>query len=360
MRILYLTNIPAPYRVEFFNQLAEQVDLTVVYEEHRDGRRDDDWLKSAGIHHDAVFLDDQREVGVVSRARAVMALAKAGDYDLVVVGCYNSQLGIACMLALKHGRRRYFVNVDGMYFPGGGLKKRIRNKLVAGADGYLVAGERTYSALLPVVGGSPVFPYHFSSLTRAQIEENSRETREVARESFVLCVAQYEAYKGLDVLIDAALELPQVAFKLVGSGGKADALRAFVHEKRAANVEVIPFLQRKQLSKLYAACSAFVLPSRQECWALVINEALSFGAPVVSTWGAGAAVELIGDIAPERLAKPDDAVGMGHAIASVLSGVEGERAAVDARLCERARGYSIEAMVEDHVHAFKVALGGGK
>lgn len=135
MRILYLTNIPAPYRVEFFNQLAEQVDLTVVYEEHRDGRRDDDWLKSAGIHHDAVFLDDQR---------------------------------------------------------------------------------------------------------------------------------------------------------------------------------------------------------------------------------AGAAVELIGDIAPERLAKPDDAVGMGHAIASVLSGVEGERAAVDARLCECVRGYTIEAMVEDYVQAFRIALGGGK
>ncbi len=51
---------------------------------------------------------------------------------------------------------------------------------------------------------------------------------------------------------------------------------------------------------------------------------------------------------------------MGHALASVLSGDEGECAAVDARLCECVRGYTIEAMVEDYVQAFRVALGGSK
>lgn len=51
---------------------------------------------------------------------------------------------------------------------------------------------------------------------------------------------------------------------------------------------------------------------------------------------------------------------MGHALASVLFGDEGECAAVDARLCECVRGYTIEAMVEDYVQAFRIALGGGK
>ena len=42
MRVLYMTNYPAPYRVEFFNELGKYCDLTVSYEErpesqtHRD------------------------------------------------------------------------------------------------------------------------------------------------------------------------------------------------------------------------------------------------------------------------------------------------------------------------------------
>ena len=32
MKILFLTNVPAPYRVRFFNELARHCELTVVYE----------------------------------------------------------------------------------------------------------------------------------------------------------------------------------------------------------------------------------------------------------------------------------------------------------------------------------------
>lgn len=56
----------------------------------------------------------------------------------------------------------------------------------------------------------------------------------------------------------------------------------------------------------------------------------------------------------------DRASCMGHALASVLSSDEGECAAVDARLCECVWDYTIKAMVEDYVQAFRAMLGGGK
>ena len=31
MRVLYITNIPAPYKIVFFNELGKKLDLTVVF-----------------------------------------------------------------------------------------------------------------------------------------------------------------------------------------------------------------------------------------------------------------------------------------------------------------------------------------
>lgn len=49
-----------------------------------------------------------------------------------------------------------------------------------------------------------------------------------------------------------------------------------------------------------------VLHSRQECWGLVINEAASFGTPIVSTYSCGAIVEFLNDKYSEFMAKPNN------------------------------------------------------
>ena len=43
MNVLYLTNLPAPYRVDFFNELGKEVNLTVLYERQTAGDRDARW-----------------------------------------------------------------------------------------------------------------------------------------------------------------------------------------------------------------------------------------------------------------------------------------------------------------------------
>ena len=43
MKILYITNIPSPYKVDFFNELGKYVDLTVLFELESSTERDDEW-----------------------------------------------------------------------------------------------------------------------------------------------------------------------------------------------------------------------------------------------------------------------------------------------------------------------------
>ena len=43
MNILWLTNIPSPYRVNFFNELGKYCDLTVLFEKKASDERDKSW-----------------------------------------------------------------------------------------------------------------------------------------------------------------------------------------------------------------------------------------------------------------------------------------------------------------------------
>ena len=55
-KILYVTNLPAPYKVLFFNLLSENVDLTVVYEREKASNRDDKWKADIQKNYKEIYL----------------------------------------------------------------------------------------------------------------------------------------------------------------------------------------------------------------------------------------------------------------------------------------------------------------
>ena len=56
MRVLFLTNIPAPYRVDFFNELGKECDLTVLYERSTASDRDNRWISDTNKNFKSIFL----------------------------------------------------------------------------------------------------------------------------------------------------------------------------------------------------------------------------------------------------------------------------------------------------------------
>ena len=48
MKVLFLTNIPSPYRVDFFNELGKYCELTVLYERKKADNRE--WISNKNIN----------------------------------------------------------------------------------------------------------------------------------------------------------------------------------------------------------------------------------------------------------------------------------------------------------------------
>lgn len=97
-------------------------------------------------------------------------------------------------------------------------------------------------------------------------------------------------------LIDAVARLRaggrEVSLLVAGDGPLRQEL-----ERRAEGLDVplrlLGFVNQSELPAVYAAADALALPSSQETWGLVCNEAMACGLPVVVSDGVGCAPDLV-------------------------------------------------------------------
>lgn len=346
--ILYVTNIQVPYRVRFFNMLSRHCQLTVLYERRQAANRDQNWSQSSRADFHTEYLDGISVGNEFSFAPGILRYVLSA-WDSVIFGCFNSPSQQMAMQVMRVLKRPYYLNFDGEPFlKGGGAKGNFKRYLVGGAAGYLAAGELSAVSVRAVAGSRPVQPYYFSSLSDSEIERCIRLGEESVRTDTILVVGQYFDYKGLDVALEAARRDPSHRYRFVGLGQRTAEFQARYHPEELSNVEVLPFLQKADLEEEYRHAAMLVLPSRQECWGLVVNEAAAFGTPIVSTWGSGAAVEFLGQHYPQYLAQPGDADSLLGAIRRLCGDKEKER--YSRYLQEKSRAYSLEHSVQAHLN----------
>jgi len=103
--------------------------------------------------------------------------------------------------------------------------------------------------------------------------------------------------KRVDVLLDAFERIaeyrPDWDLVVAGDGPMRQELQARVPVRARDRIKWLGFLQFEEMIPCYHCCDALVLPSEREPWALVINEAVATGLPVIATEVVGAAVELV-------------------------------------------------------------------
>lgn len=260
-------------------------------------------LSLADAAHDAVAIDAGRPSAAVDRALRRLT----GGHD--VVHAHGVRASAACAIASRTPLVSTWHNA-----PLGNAGRRTlhaalerisarRSGVVLGASADLVARARTAGAraamLCPVVTPLP-----------------AAARREPARPPIVLAIARLHPQKRIDLLVDAS----------AGWGGRADGARVVIvgdgplrrtleqqaHSKQAP-VEFVG--ASDDVTRWLSRATVVALPSDWEARALVAQEALSAGVPLVAT-RVGGIPELVGDAAV--LVPAGDADSLRRALEQVL------------------------------------------
>lgn len=100
----------------------------------------------------------------------------------------------------------------------------------------------------------------------------------------VLSIGRLTYYKGHDVLIRAAVRLPDIRVFIVGEGDRRSRLERLMTELGLGRrVSLLGFLDEPELHALLATCDCLCLPSieRTEAFGLVLLEAMQYSKPAV-------------------------------------------------------------------------------
>lgn len=304
MKVLFLTNVPSPYRVDFFNELGKNCDLTVLFEKNTSEERDASWKNYNFETFKGVFLKGKSYKTDGAICFEVLKHLKHGIYDHIVCTNFSSPTGMLAIEWMRLKGMKYFLESDGGFAKNGkGIKEVIKRHFIKGAKGYFSTGN-IHDEYYLAYGAKKerIYRYPFTSLKSEDILLNLpsddekqifRKELGIAEENIVLSVGQFVHRKGFDLLIKAAREIPENTGVYIVGGIPS---QEYVELKaNMENVHFVGFKQKNELKKYYMAADIFVLPTREDIWGLVINEAMSLGLPVVTTDKCIAGLELIKD-----------------------------------------------------------------
>ncbi|MPQ44274.1 glycosyltransferase family 4 protein [Clostridium tarantellae] len=329
MRILYISNIPAPYRVDFFNELGKLCELTVLFEIGYATDRDKSWQMSKAKNYKEIFLEGKRTRSDSALCFSVLKYLNKKNYDIIVVGGYSTATGMLAIQYLKFRKIPFILNADGgMVRDDSFIRYNIKKYFISSARAWLSTGKTTTEYLLNY-GAKKEFIYHypFTSIKDEDLLGNKekRNEKEILKKELnikegkvILAVGQFIYRKGFDVLIKAMNNLSR-DYSLYIIGG--EPTKEYLNLKNKYNLQNIyfkNFSNKNNLKKYYMISDLFVLPTREDIWGLVINEAMAYGLPVITTNKCVAGIELIKDYKNGFIVPIDDFYTLSEKIMYIL------------------------------------------
>ncbi len=167
-----------------------------------------------------------------------------------------------------------------------------RRQIKFGYDTVSTARVRLFGGSPPAPDGVPHRERHFTVLARLVPKKNIA----MALDAYALyCRTSGNAARALHIC---------------GSGVLEQSLRDKVRELGLSGVVFRGFIQAPEVARTLASSLALILPSTEEPWGLVVNEAVAMGVPILCSYNVGARDLLVRAAINGFAFEPENAAGL--------------------------------------------------
>lgn len=366
MKVLWLTFIPSPYRCSFFEELGKKCDLTVLFERASSNIRGNVWDDFNFQGYEGKILPGVTIGGHDRFCPKVRKYLLDRSFDKIVISNPTSPTGIYAAAVLKAHGRKYMVESDGAFPSGtGGIKGKIKKFVMADAEVcFSTADTHDEYYMESGVKKENLRRYPFTSIGEKDIEnahnllrENSKEELKaklgMTEEKIILSVGQFVPRKGYDILFESVKSLDKnIGIYIVG-GKPTEEYHNFVKENNLTNIYFEGFKKKDELALYFAASDLFVLPTREDIWGLVINEAMIFGLPVITTDRCVAGLELVDNGENGFIVPVEDSQALYEKIDELLKLSDDKYCEMQKNAVEKIKQYTFEKMADAHMSVFE-------
>jgi glycosyltransferase involved in cell wall biosynthesis len=387
LRVLAIATHPMPHMAPIFRRLAAVplVDLHVVYLSLRGAQTAVDPDFAAPVQWDVPVLDGYHWSHLPSGTSSehlsrvghptLWRFIREGQFDAVLclTGYICAAFWIALMAAKMSGAAVLFGTDSAFLAPRDGrpwktaFKKLLWPYLFGLADQVIVPSTNTKELMISL--GIPearvtLTPYSVDNDWWTQ--QASQVDREAVRKSWgatpedmvILFCAKLQPWKRPRDLLRAfaKAKLANALLVIAGDGPlRAQLQNDAVKLGIASRVRFLGFSNQSQLPSVYTSSDVMVLPSKYEPFAVVVNEAMCCGCPVIASDRVGAARDLIAPVKPEFIYRCGDL----NALAAILKECSTNRAELQrlrAAVIARMQTWSPVENIAGTVQAVQIAV----
>lgn len=326
-RLAVVNSHPIQYFAPLYRRLAREpdIDLTVLYCSRRGVERYEDSGFDREVRWDVPLLDGYRSCFLNNlrqegASEGFFGLVNPGvvpkllreRYDALWIHGHNNATFVAALLAAQAVRTPILMRCEThLGLERGRVKRALRHPLLKFVYG------RFCACVMPIGSANDAFyrslgipndrrfaaPYvvdnaHFMRGTDGAKRESIRRSLGLPLDvPLILYVSKLTPRKRPIDLLRAFAQLrnsgEQACLAIVGTGELELELRRYTNEHCIPDTHFMGFQNQSDLPSTYAAADVFVLPSENEPWGLVINEAMAAGLPIVASREIGAVQDLL-------------------------------------------------------------------
>lgn len=295
------------YRIELFEMLNSEYDITFIFTKQGRGQANvkEKHLNPPGWKHKILrtkYLIKNRDIGMYPKLIKELLF---GKYDVFLV----SNSWYICWPIAKLTRKKFIYWTEFWHWENTSTTRKILNSttffISRHSDAVIATGTKAAQAQAGIgVDKDKIFTHPQCSVDYSQIYiSDFREKLNLQNKKIILYVGRLVEEKGLPFLIEAVSfvnqQIDNAFLIIVGTGPLENYCKELSKEMGVTNILFQGFVgNESEKGSYYKACNLFILPSIfinniYDPWGLVVNEAMAFGKPVITTDAVGAAYDMV-------------------------------------------------------------------